>query len=441
MQKRGEKMKKKKIIGIILALFTLCITANVSAEELTSDFIDLSKLCVVKEENKMAVKFELKKDIDLTNANATMNISIRSTDYQFFGSSCFDGVCETDGMIIVPNTTTCIATKVEGTTIKDTALTSGMTLAQYYEMQNESFATADILVEIFLKDKNYDYETIVYNTKENKVESVEKGHDLTSELINTIETKYPEWPIGAGETNEDYILFIAVQYLENEEVGMTKTIEIQNWQQKTLEEMMEEVDAVFGNKEIEVSVGENSQINNKTLEIIKQNGYIASINGYSNDEERNVLYMWTFDGSKIENTDLNVDLNVKIGESTNKEKIVSLVANEQKALVLEFGHHGELPKGTQVKVNVNKTFENGKQVSLYYYNDKGELEEVVKNLEVKEGYVEFSLEHCSEYVLVEEKEKSNNAQTGTLNIPFYSTLAIGSVIGIAYLIIKKTKSY
>ena len=389
----------------------------------------------------MAVKFELKKDIDLTNANATMNISIRSTDYQFFGSSCFDGVCETDGMIIVPNTTTCIATKVEGTTIKDTALTSGMTLAQYYEMQNESFATADILVEIFLKDKNYDYETIVYNTKENKVESVEKGHDLTSELINTIETKYPEWPIGAGETNEDYILFIAVQYLENEEVGMTKTIEIQNWQQKTLEEMMEEVDAVFGNKEIEVSVGENSQINNKTLEIIKQNGYIASINGYSNDEERNVLYMWTFDGSKIENTDLNVDLNVKIGESTNKEKIVSLVANEQKALVLEFGHHGELPKGTQVKVNVNKTFENGKQVSLYYYNDKGELEEVVKNLEVKEGYVEFSLEHCSEYVLVEEKEKSNNAQTGTLNIPFYSTLAIGSVIGIAYLIIKKTKSY
>ena len=65
----------------------------------------------------------------------------------------------------------------------------------------------------------------------------------------------------------------------------------------------------------------------------------------------------------------------------------------------------------------------------------------MKNLEVKEGYVEFSLEHCSEYVLVEEKEKSNNAQTGTLNIPFYSTLAIGSVIGIAYLIIKKTKSY
>lgn len=437
-------MKKKKITGIILALFTLCITANVNAEEQTSDFIDLSKLCVVKEENKMAVKFELKKDL-CSVQNDAIRIQIKGENNEIFAGNSTGGYCEGAGcsstpMQIVPNTTTCTATKVEGTTIQDTKLTSGMTIAQYYEMQNESFTTTDILVEIYLQGANYDYETIVYNTKENKVESVEKGHDFTSELINTIETKYPEWPIGAGETNEDYILFIAVQYLENEEVGMTKTIEIQNWQQKTLEEMMEEVDAVFGNKEIEVSVGENSQINNKTLEIIKQNGYIASINGYSNDEERNVLYMWTFDGSKIERTDLNIDLNVKIGESTNKEKIENLVEKEQKALVIEFGHHGELPKGTQVKVNVNKTFENGKQVSLYYYNDKGELEEVAKNLEVKEGYVEFSLEHCSEYVLVEEKEKSNNAQTGTLNIPFYSTLAVASILGITYLIIKKKKS-
>lgn len=438
MQKRGEKMKKKKITGIILALFTLCITANVNAEELTSDFIDLSKLCVVKEENKMAVKFDLKKDIDLTNAPATMNISIRSTDYQFFGSSCFDGVCETDGMVIVPNTTTCTATKVEGTTIKDTALTSGMTLAQYYEMQNESFATADILVEIFLKDKNYDYETIIYNTKENKVESVEKGHDVLSELTDkVIPQKYPSWKAYGGGGDED-VFSMSFRNIEIEEVDVFKSITLKDWSKKTIEEMLEEVAPIFEDKKIELF--ENEKIDNNTLEVIKKNGYIASINGYSNDEERNILYMWTFDGSKIEGTDLNIDLNVKIGESTNKEKIVSLVANEQKALVLEFGHHGELPKGTQVKVNVNKTFENGKQVSLYYYNDKGELEEVAKNLEVKEGYVEFSLEHCSEYVLVEEKEKSNNAQTGTLNIPFYSTLAVASILGITYLIIKKKKS-
>lgn len=89
----------------------------------------------------MAVKFDLKKDIDLTNAPATMNISIRSTDYQFFGSSCFDGVCETDGMVIVPNTTTCTATKVEGTTIKDTALTSGMTLAPYFDSFKKKYGS------------------------------------------------------------------------------------------------------------------------------------------------------------------------------------------------------------------------------------------------------------------------------------------------------------
>ena len=61
-------------------------------------------------------------------------------------------------------------------------------------------------------------------------------------------------------------------------------------------------------------------------------------------------------------------------------------------------------------MNVKEKFINGTSLTLYYYNEDGKLEEVSKNLEVKDGFVELGLEHCSEYVLV---ETSNNAQTGT----------------------------
>lgn len=425
---------KKKIIGILLALFTLSISANVQAEEQTSNFIDLNNLCVKKEDNKLGVKFKLLKNMTLNNQTERINLLIRNVNNEQFGGSCSDGKCETDGLKIVTSTT-CSANKEEGTIVEEnTALTSGMTIAQFYEMQNESFTTTDILVEIFLQDKNYDYETIIYNTKENKVESIEKGHDVLNELIDkVIPQKYPDWQAyGGGGDEEGFSM--SFRNINFKEVEIFKTITIKDWDKKTLEEMLEEVKPVFENNEVELYVGETG-VTKDTLEAFKQSGYIANISTY-NDENK-LLYTWTFDGSKIENTDLNINLNINVGKSTNKEKIENLISKNRKSVVLEFAYHGILPTGTKVKVNVEEQFKNGKKLTLYYYNENGKLEEAAKNLEVKNGFVEFALEHCSEYVLV---ENTNNAQTGTLNVFLHSGLAVVSLVGIGYLFVSKKKN-
>lgn len=428
----------KKIVTCLSLIATVFLlgSTNVYAEEQTSSFIDTSKLCVLKENNKLAVKFDLSKDIDLTNQNATININIRNINNQSFGGACMDGTCESDGMVIVPSTTTCSIEKVSGTEIGGTKLTAGMTIAQYYDIfgDKDSFIASDIMVEILLKDENYDYENITYNIKNGKIEQIEKGHDTMSELLDLIPQKYPNWEPYGGGGDED--AFSMTFYNTNfEEVGVLKDITITNWQQKTLEEMLKEVAPIFEDKEVRLEVSDKG-MTNTTLEDIKQNGYLASVEKYSEDGEPKLLYTWTFDGSKIKDTNLNVDLTLNVGKSANQEKMEALVPTNKKSLVLEFTHHGILPEGTSVKVNVLDKFQNGKKVALYYYND-GKLEEVAKNLEVKDGFVEFALEHCSDYVLVEE---NNNAQTGTLNVVLYSGLAIVSLLGIGYLLVSKKKN-
>lgn len=427
----------KKIVTYLSLIATVFLlgSTNVYAEEQTSSFIDISKLCILKENNKLAVKFDLSKDIDLTNRNAVININVRNINNQSFGGTCMNGTCESDGMVIVPSTTTCSTEKVNGTEIYEKKLTNGTTIAQYYEMFNEeSFIASDIIVEILLKDENYDYENITYNIKEGKIEQIEKGHDAISELLDLIPQKYPNWETYMGGGDED-AFSMTFRNIEIKEVDILKTITITNWQQKTLEEMLKEVAPVFENKEVKLEVSDKG-MTNTTLEDIKQNGYLASVEKYSEDGEPKLLYTWTFDGSKIKDTNLNVDLTLNVGKSANQEKIETLVPTNKKSLVLEFTYHGILPEGTSVKVNVLDKFQNGKKVALYYYNE-GKLEKVAKNLEVKDGFVEFALEHCSDYVLVEE---NNNAQTGTLNIVLYSGLAITSLLGIGYLLISKKKN-
>lgn len=427
----------KKIVTYLSLIATVFLlgSTNVYAEEQTSSFIDISKLCILKENNKLAVKFDLSKDIDLTNRNAVININVRNINNQSFGGACSNGTCESDGMVIVPSTTTCSTEKVNGTEIYEKKLTNGTTIAQYYEMFNEeSFIASDIIVEILLKDENYDYENITYNIKEGKIEHIEKGHDAISELLDLIPQKYPNWEEYMGGGDED-AFSMTFRNIEIEEVDILKTITITNWQQKTLEEMLKEVAPVFENKEVKLEVSDKG-MTNTTLEDIKQNGYLASVEKYSEDGEPKLLYTWTFDGSKIKDTNLNVDLTLNVGKSANQEKIETLVPTNKKSLVLEFTYHGILPEGTSVKVNVLDKFQNGKKVALYYYNE-GKLEKVAKNLEVKDGFVEFALEHCSDYVLVEE---NNNAQTGTLNIVLYSGLAITSLLGIGYLLVSKKKN-
>ncbi len=183
---------------------------------------------------------------------------------------------------------------------------------------------------------------------------------------------------------------------------------------------------------------ETSKISKDVLAEIKANKNKVT---YESKKDDKVVYAWTFDGAKITNSDLAVDLGLVIGSSDNEKDIKAIIPKGKEApLVLHFKHNGNLPTGTSVKVNVGETYKNNEILTLYYYNETAKkLEEAVTNIKVKDGFAEFTLEHCSDYVLVKDNKTPNNSQTSSMNIVLYSIIAAGSLAGIVYFVVKSKK--
>ena len=123
------------------------------------------------------------------------------------------------------------------------------------------------------------------------------------------------------------------------------------------------------------------------------------------DYERDLEYSWKF--LKNEDDDIAVedslyieeDLRLSLDANTNNTaKINEEVKNDK--LIITFDYHGDLPLETTVKVNVQNRFKNGEKLYLYYYNPElDQIEYIDHGVEVKNGYVEFQIAHCSDYFL------------------------------------------
>ena len=87
-----------------------------------------------------------------------------------------------------------------------------------------------------------------------------------------------------------------------------------------------------------------------------------------------------------------------------QEEKMEELTGEHDALYLEFSHHGTLPGPAEISTYVGNEFDNGDVVYLYYYNEEtGKIETVNggNGLTVSNGYVTFTLKHCSVYFLSE----------------------------------------
>lgn len=122
------------------------------------------------------------------------------------------------------------------------------------------------------------------------------------------------------------------------------------------------------------------------------------------DYERNLTYSWSFSKKDIdkplsESLEMDINLRLNIDAITNNTKIINEKTNQNK-LIVSFDYHGELPTKAKVLVNVQNKFYNGEHLYLYYYNPElNQIEFVDEDLIVKNGYVEFEIEHCSDYFL------------------------------------------
>ena len=102
-------------------------------------------------------------------------------------------------------------------------------------------------------------------------------------------------------------------------------------------------------------------------------------------------------------------------------------------MILTFDYHGILPEEATVRVNVGNKFSDGEELYLYYYNpDSDEIEYIENKLKVRDGYVEFKIEHCSDYFL------TATVVQDAVNNPKSMNYVIIGLIVVAFILVAVT---
>ena len=148
------------------------------------------------------------------------------------------------------------------------------------------------------------------------------------------------------------------------------------------------------------------------------------------DENQQLQYSWTFSNRTVTNTDMNIDLSIKF-DSEKKDEIQKLTGRDN-AMYLSFGHHGKLPGPATIKSYVGNNYKDGEKIYLYYFDEEQGKILMVGNsaLEVKNGYVEYTITHCSTYLLLEEKLDGVEKDVRSLDNASISVLDENAVLTI-----------
>lgn len=123
------------------------------------------------------------------------------------------------------------------------------------------------------------------------------------------------------------------------------------------------------------------------------------------DTERDLEYSWRFLKEKDQNISvedslyIEEDLRLSLDADTMDTRTIHQMVNQEK-LIISFDYHGALPLETSVRINVSDRFRDGENLYLYYYNPESDnIEYIAHNVKVQDGYVEFQIDHCSDYFL------------------------------------------
>ena len=119
------------------------------------------------------------------------------------------------------------------------------------------------------------------------------------------------------------------------------------------------------------------------------------------DENNRLQYQWKFNSDTITQPDMDIDLTISF--DTDRENEVKEITGRDDLMYLSFSHHGALPGPATIKTYVGNKYKDGDIVYLYYFNEEQNRVESVggvnKGLVVKDGYVEYTITHCSLYFL------------------------------------------
>lgn len=133
------------------------------------------------------------------------------------------------------------------------------------------------------------------------------------------------------------------------------------------------------------------------------------------NENNQLIYSWTFDYDTMDTDKVpEGGLDLAITFATDKQKEIEDITGQSNAVYISIeGYHGELPGPAKVKTYVGNQYKNGDVIYLYYYNEETGKVEVINGsgLVVTEGYVEYTLTHCSTYFVTEDDPSKYGLQT------------------------------
>lgn len=206
---------------------------------------------------------------------------------------------------------------------------------------------------------------------------------------------------------------------------------------------LEDIDDAVKDRDnmVTVILNKDDKISKEVVEKVKSSRKEMSFNYY--DDSKKLIYSWTLDGKKISDS---MDINPLVTfDSEDKDELKKLV-NYSEGIIVNFAHSGKLPKGTTVKLYVGDKYKDNTLVNVYYYNKEiNDIENIKNNITVKNGYIEFSIEHASEYyvtlavlsgnnVTKDDSSSKNNNKLFTIIIIVISILLL---LAIGYIIYDK----
>lgn len=284
-----------------------------------------------------------------------------------------------------------------------------------------SLSTNNKLNSIEIKGYNitFDPDTLKYSiTVDNTVEQVEISANVMDKnstiKINNVDK------LTVGEN------LITIEVLSQS--GDTRTYEIMvlrkdNVPVVSVKDVIDTINKTTS-KSIEVEIkDEENTLSSNILKELKGKDIELKITKYEND---NIKYIWSISGKNIKE-EFDFDTLVKF-ESENADKINELM-NYAQSIYLNYSHSANLPKNTKFKVYVGNEYNENDLLNLYYFDEKSNkmiLEQ--ENLVVKNGFVEYEIEHCSEYILTQSKIKNSNFDYKNIIIIIETIVIIGGII-------------
>ena len=129
----------------------------------------------------------------------------------------------------------------------------------------------------------------------------------------------------------------------------------------------------------------------------------STFNYERQSDEESIPCTLSLQGNNIYLLTPDMDIDLTISFDTDRENEVKEITGRDDLMYLSFSHHGALPGPATIKTYVGNKYKDGDIVYLYYFNEEQNRVESVggvnKGLVVKDGYVEYTITHCSLYFL------------------------------------------